>query len=258
MIRRFAILGAALALPVAVSGCESTQDKAAKIQKENARKQKLASMPLTIPKSDPKMKVTETVVLRSKDLNAVVVSIKNTGNKPIADIPIAVSVVNSAGKEVGSNTAPGTDHWLNHVPLIRPGQTFTWVNDQFDPTPSARKARVKVGIGTQVAKPYPDGKLVKPHFFQDPATGTAYTGKVKGNAPVLQMRVVIFSVGRQGGRIVTAGRGVLEKLLPNGGKPQGFTIFYVGANPKTASLTNEIPPVLSPKSAATQETRNAQ
>lgn len=247
MIQRFALIAASIGVIAGLAGCESTQDKAKRVQAENARKAKLAAQPLAVGKQDPHLKVGEKVVLRSRDVNAVVVAVTNTGSKPLADIPIAVNVLNGAGKQVSTNTAAGTDHWLNHIPLIRPGKTFYWVNDQFDPIPSARKAQVKIGSGTVVAKPYPDAKLIKTHFFQDPTSGTSFTGKATGNAPVLQLRLVIFSVGRQGGRIVSAGRGVLEKLLPNGGKPSGFTIFYVGANPKTVSLSNEAPPVLSPK-----------
>lgn len=247
MIRARLLTGLAVIAALSLAGCESTQDKAKRVQAENARKAKLASMPLDVGKANPKLKVQDRVVLRSKDLNAVVVSVTNTGTKPIADIPIAVNVLDGAGKQVSTNTAPGTDHWLNHIPLIRPGQTFYWVNDQFDPVPSARKAQVRVGSGTAVAKPYADAQLIKTHFFQDPTTGTAFTGKAKGTAPVLQERLVVFSVGRQGGRIVSAGRGVLEKLPPKGGKPSGFTIFYVGANPKTVTLSNQAPPVLSPK-----------
>ena len=232
---------------VGLAGCESTQDKAARVQAENARKAKIAAQPLAVGKKDPHLKVQSSTVLRSKDLNAAVVGVTNTGSKALADIPIAVNLLNAAGKQVSTNTAPGTDHWLNHIPLIRPGQTFYWVNDQFDPIPSARKAQVRVGSGVVVSRPYPDAKLIGTHFFQDPTTGTAFTGKATGNAPVLQERLVIFSIGRQGGRIVSAGRGVLEKLLPNRGKPSGFTIFYVGANPKTVSLSNQAPPVLSPK-----------
>jgi len=247
LIRRPALAVSAVLLAAFASGCESTQDKAARVQKENAAKQKIAAQPLTVAKIDRRIKISGITVLRGKDTNAVVVTVVNTSSKPIADIPIAVKVLSGAGKVVTTNTEPGTDHWLNHIPLVRPGQTFYWVNDQFEPLPSARKASVRIGSGVVVPKPYPDAKLIKTSIFEDPVSGAAFTGKAKGNAPVIQERLVVFSVGRQGGRIVSAGRGVLEKLLPNGGKPAGFTIFYVGASPKSVSLSNQAPPVLSPK-----------
>ena len=247
MIRSLRIAAVAVLAAVLVTGCESTQDKAARVQKANALNAKAAAQPLTVATIDRRIKVTGTTVLRGKDTDAVVVAVVNTSSKPIADLPIAVKVFNGSGKVVLTNTAPGTDHWLNHIPLLRPGQTFYWVNDQLDPLPSARKATVRIGPGVVVAHPYPDAQLIKTKFFEDPVSGAAFTGKAKGTAPVLQERLVIFSVGKQGGQIVAAGRGVLEKLLPNGGKPAGFTIFYVGANPKSVSLSNQAPPVLSPK-----------
>jgi hypothetical protein len=247
LIRSLRIAAVAVLAAVLVTGCESTQDKAARVQKANLIRAKIAAQPHIVAAVDHRIKVTGTTVLRGKDTDAVVVAVVNTSSKPIADLPIAVKVFNGLGNVVLTNTAPGTDHWLNHIPLLRPGQTFYWVNDQLDPLPSARKATVRIGPGVVVAHPYPDAQLIKTKFFEDPVSGAAFTGKVKGTAPVLQERLVIFSVGKQGGQIVAAGRGVLEKLLPNGGKPAGFTIFYVGANPKSVSLSNQAPPVLSPK-----------
>ncbi len=247
MIQRRGIAAVAALSALLVTGCESSQDKAARVQKINEARQKVAAQPLTVAKVDRRIKISEVAVLRGKDTDAVVVTVVNTTSKPIADLPIAVNLLNSAGKVIATNTDPGTDHWLNHIPLLRPGKSFSWVNDQFEPLPAARKATVRIGSGAVVPRPYPDAQLIKTRFFADPISGAAFTGKAKGNAPVLQERLVIFSVGRQGGRIVAAGRGVLEKLLPNGGKPAGFTIFYVGANPKSVSLSNEAPPVLSPK-----------
>lgn len=242
---RCAALAAALA--VAVAGCESTQDKAARVQKENAKRQKLASIPLTIPKIDSRIEVTGTTVLRGKEANAVVVSLRNSSGKALADIPIAVQVFSSKGRRIASNTDPGTDHWLNHVPLIRAGQTIDWVNDQFDPDGKAASAKVRVGVGRSLASPYPDAKLLKTHFFKDPISGTSFTGKARSSAPVTQERLVVYSVGRQGGRVVSAGRGVVERLKANGANRSTFTVFYVGADPKTVQLSNLAPPVRSPR-----------
>lgn len=246
-MRRAGAIAVALATTALLPACESTQDKAARIQAENARKLKLASMPLVVAKADRRIDVVSRTVLRGKVATAVVVSLRNRSKSPIADIPIAVDLFDAKGRRLQTNTTPGADHWLNHVPLIRGGQTVDWVQDQFDPEPTARRAAVRVGIGTNVARPFPDAKLLKTHWFQDPISGPAFSGKAKGAAPVLQERVVIYSVGRSGGRVVTAGRGVLEKLAPNGSKASGFTIFYTGSNPKSASLRNLAPPVLNPK-----------
>lgn len=244
-----AVVAIAAAIPVGFGlvGCESTQDKAAKVQAENARRMKLAAMPLTIPKVDSRIETKSSVVLKGKAATAVVVTMRNRSSTAIADIPIAVDVLDSKGSKLQTNTTPGADHWLNHVPLIRAGQTVDWVQDQFDPAPTASRAKVKVGVGRKVTRPYPDAKLLRTKWFSDPISGTAFTGKAKGSAPVMQERVVVYSVGRRGGRVVAAGRGVLEKLAPNGAKTAGFTIFYTGADPKSTSLSNLAPPVLSPK-----------
>lgn len=226
-----------------LSACESTQDKAAKVQAENARRQKLASVPLTIPKVDGNIKVLGTTVLNSNDATAVVVTLRNTGSKAVANVPIAVDVFTGANRRLFSNTTPGLDHWLNHIPMLRPGQTVDWMNDQFTPDPSARKATVRVGVGTPVARPRPDAVLSKQRFFADPVSGTELLGKASNRGDDLQERVVVYSVGRRGGRVVTAGRGVIEKLLPKGSKPSSFTIFFVGADPKSAQLKTHAPPI---------------
>jgi len=225
-----------------LSACESTQDKAAKIQKINAAKEKIAALPLTVKRVDPRIKVVGTVLLHNKNAGAVVVTMRNTSNTAIADIPIAVNLY-SGSKQTATNTTPGNDHWLNHIPLVRAGQTVDWVEDQFDPEPIAKRATVRVGVGKSEKSPLPDATIAGTKFFADPVSGTSLTGKVTNNSTVLQVRPVVYSVGRRGGQVVAAGRGVLEKLLPKGGKPSGFSLFYVGADPKGLQLTSFVPPI---------------
>ena len=169
-----------------LSACESTQDKAAKIQKINAAKEKIAATPLVVKRVDPRIKVVGTALLRNKDAGAVVVTVRNTSNTAIADIPIAVNLY-SGSKQTATNTTPGNDHWLNHIPLVRPGQTVDWVEDQFDPEPIAKRVTVRVGVGKSDKSPLPDATITGTKFFADPVSGTSFTRSVAAAARLSQL-----------------------------------------------------------------------
>jgi len=243
LIRSLSLVVLAGITAAGLSACESTQDKAARIQAENAKQQKLASMPLTIPKADSRIKVLGTTVLTSKDATVVVVTLKNTGSQAVTNVPVVVNVIAANGKKIDTNATPGLEHWLNHIPILRPGQTVDWMDDQFTSNPAAKSATVQVGIGKPDPHPQPDAVLSKQKFFVDPVSGTELNGKATNLTDLLRDRVVVYSVGRQGGRVVTAGRGVIDKLLPKGGKPSPFTIFFVGTDPRSAQLKTFAPPV---------------
>jgi len=54
---------------------------------------------------------------------------------------------------------------------------------------------------------------------------------------------VISCVARRGGRVVAAGRAIVDRLGAKGTKPQLFRIFFIG-NPKGAKLTLFAPPTV--------------
>jgi hypothetical protein len=72
--------------------------------------------------------------------------------------------------------------------------------------------------------------------LENDADGLYAIGVVKNLSKISQANMPIYAVARSGGKIVAAGRALIEKLDPEPQKkPTVFRIFFVG-NPKGAQL----------------------
>lgn len=224
---------------VVLAGCETTQDKAAKLQAEgeaNAASQ----VPLTIPKPDKSIKVLDTTLLNDQNGDAIVVRLKNESKQVVVNAPILVDLIGAGGKSLGKNDAPGIDLSLNHVPLIRPGETVDWVNDQLTPVSEPKSAKVTVGPPPE---PPPKGALPQLDISRGKLTtdpsGVEASGDIANKSKIDQLTLSVYVVAREGNRILAAGRGVIKKLKV--GKPSPYNVFFIG-DPKGGQLTVTAPP----------------
>jgi hypothetical protein len=182
--------------------------------------------------------VGDTTLLHDENGDAIVVPLTNESNQTLVSVPILVEVKN--GKQtVYKNDTAGIDYALNHVALIKPHETFYWVNDQI----TGQGKTVKVRVGEPEVKP-PAGQLPEytvsdPRFSND-FSGVKVSGTVKTDSKVDQSHLILFAVARQGSRIVAAGRGQIKKLKHTA-KPAPYVIYFIG-DPTGADVTIEAPP----------------
>lgn len=237
-MRRCALLLVPAALAIFIfSGCQTTQDKARKLAEQA---QAAAPKPLVITKPNKDVKVVETTLLTDQNGDAVVVTLKNEGKQTLVNTPILVDL-HAGKKSVYKNGIPGLEPALNHVPLMKPGETVDWVNDQL--TPSTKPDSAKVTIGVPVDPPpasIPD-VAVSPPQLENSSLGPKVTGSVTNKSQLDQLKLVIFAVARSGGRVVAAGRGGLKKLKV--GDSHAYTAFFIG-NPSGGDLTVTVPPTV--------------
>jgi hypothetical protein len=224
---------------VSLTACQSSQDKAREIQ---ARAKAAAPKPLVIAHPSKDVKVEGTTLLHDQNGDAIVVELKNESAQTLVNVPILVDIRGANGKSVYENNTAGLDFALNHVAMIKPHESFFWVNDQV--TAEGKKAKVTVG---QPEGKAPSGKL--PTFFtvSPPKAGHDFSGaKVNGTvtdqSKVDQDHLILFAVARQGSRIVAAGRGQI-KALKAGAQPANYTIYFIG-NPAGADVTIQAPPTV--------------
>jgi adenosine/AMP kinase len=127
----------AVALTVAVSGCVSTQQKAAWLHVTDARV--IASQgPTIVRHPGVDVKVAGVTVLRSGKQLAFVVRLRNTTTYPVNDIPVSVGLVGHEGARVYLNRAAGLNYYKTHVVEIPASATETWV------VTTGSRVRVKV------------------------------------------------------------------------------------------------------------------
>jgi hypothetical protein len=222
---------------VALAGCESTIDQARKItaRGEHAFTQREVS----ISKTDRRIRVLGSAIVQDASGTAVVVELRSSAPKPIAQAPILIDVHSRRGKLVFTNDAPGAETDLAHVPLLVPGRVFDWVDDQVLPSGTPAGVLARVGTGKPAAGPLPSIRVSAVHLTNDPANGYAASGQVLNASRITQLHLVLFAIARRGTRIVAAGRAILTRLAA--GKTATFHAYFIG-NPSGATLSVSAPP----------------
>jgi hypothetical protein len=230
------LLVALVAGPLA--GCESTQDKSRRLAAQG--KGLLAEKGVAVSKRAREVKVLSTSVLTDRNGTAAVVTLHNFSKRTLWNLPISIDVRSRRGESVFRNDQPGLEPTLAHVPLLRPRQTFTWVNDQITPAGTARSVKATVGAGT-TADPSRLPKIVLSGqgLQNDPVSGVAAVGFAANRSKLDLRKLVVFAVARSGGRVVAAGKGQIARLKP--GKRVRFKAFFIG-NPRGARVQLSAPP----------------
>jgi hypothetical protein len=226
---------------MALSACESTQDTSARLSK---RAKGLANQQgLRIGRENADVRVRATAVLRDANGIAAVVELQNTGPTQ-ASLPVAIAVDDAKGKPIFRNDAAGLERTLVEMPLLRKGESAWWVNNQVIAAGTPAKVAARVGQArAQAPADTPAIEISNVHTGSD-ADGVFATGIVANRSKIVQKRLTIFCVARRGGRVVAAGRAIIERLPPAPTpKPTKFTVFFIG-NPKGARLEFAAPPTV--------------
>ncbi|MDX6665884.1 MAG: hypothetical protein QOG68_2090 [Solirubrobacteraceae bacterium] len=241
---RAAALAATLLAAVVLSACESTQDKAAKVRA--AGEQALAGRKgLRITQLNKDVSVTGKTILHDANGTAVVVELVNKGKQDEAQVPIGIELTDAKGKKMFANDAPGLEPALVSMPLLPRDKDSFWVHNQIIATGVPAKLAVKVGLPktTDVPAKPPHITLSDIKLDHDDS-GAFVTGQVHNRSSVLQKRVTIFCIAKKGGKIIAAGRGVVDKLPPSPTpKPIRFSVYFIG-NPAGGTLHFTVPPVV--------------
>jgi hypothetical protein len=238
-LRRWTIvLALAVLAGVSLTACETSYDKAKALRAQAAAN---APKPLTISKPNKDVKVDQTALLHDQNGDAIVVELTNQSKQALVNLPLLINIRDAKGKTVFKNDTAGLDFALNHVALIRPGETLYWVNDQIDPGGKS----VKVTVGQPEAKPpkgpLPELEVSEPKLEHD-FSGLKVTGTVTDKSKLDQQHLILFAVARQGGRIVAAGRGQIKALKVEA-KPAPYVIYFIG-DPAGADVTIQAPPTV--------------
>jgi hypothetical protein len=225
-------------LALTLTGCENNIERSARLAK-------LAHHPaptqtgLVITRESPNVKVLATAVLHDENGTAGVVTLRNDSSKPLRDVPVAIVLHNPSGETLYQNNAPGLSAALVSAPLLMPGQRFDWIDDQIQAQGALGTLSVRVGEAPVASGELPQLSVHGVHLSEESASGPSAEGTAVNHSAVAQRELVVFAVGRRGGRIVAAGRAVLPSVPAH--SSTSFQVFFIGS-PKGAQLQLSIPP----------------
>lgn len=237
--------GALVLVALILTGCETTAEKSAKLERQALRAAAHAQhvTGLTITRPSSVIRVLGSTVLHSSEGTAVAVTLENRSSGTVADIPIAVTVRDADGATDYSNNSPGLVHSLVSAPLIAPRGQLTWIDDQVTGTQLSPSATAKVGEGTAVKGAPPVIAVEGAHIFEEPGSGFGAKGTVVNHSTVAQAELVVYATARRGARILAAGRAVLSQVPAGASIP--FQLFFIG-DPRGAQLQVSAPPSTVP------------
>jgi hypothetical protein len=239
-VRRAASSGGVLAfmlvgLALTLSGCETTAEKSAKLERAAKHVAHAAQTGLTIAHPSAVVKVLSSeIVDRSQGAAAVVLTLHNDSATALGEVPIAVSLKDAKGALLYSNATPGLAKTLTSIALLAPHATATWIDDQIQAS-GATSVAAEVGEGKPVSAGAPAQLSV--HATR-PQEGSV-EGTLTNGSSTAQSELVIYAVARRGSRVVAAGRAVLASVPAGASTP--FQVFFVG-DPQGAQLQLSAPP----------------
>ncbi|MGA2321009.1 MAG: hypothetical protein ABSG95_09770 [Solirubrobacteraceae bacterium] len=237
-MRWAALVASALALALALAGCETTAEKSAKLEREAGKHVTRAQAGLSIKRASAYVKVLGEVIVRSREGAAAAVTLRNTSSRTLLEVPIAITVTDAEGRTLFENNAPGLEGALVSIPSLPAHDEFTWVDDQLPPSDAAAAVLARVGEAASSSAALPVMGIAGVHLTEDPTNGVGAAGTVTDRSPVAQRKLVVFGVARRAGRIIAAGRAVLPEVAA--GASVAFQLFFIG-DPRGAQLAMSAP-----------------
>lgn len=116
---------ACLPLVGALAACETTQETSDRL-KIRADRILASRQPVTVKEAHPNVRVVEAESLRAGKRAAVAVTLRNTGNRLLSDLPVAVGI-GAGGGQVLVNRGTSFRYFEAHTPVLAPRQETTWV-----------------------------------------------------------------------------------------------------------------------------------
>jgi hypothetical protein len=234
-------LAALVLVALALTGCESNQERSAKLEKAAKRQQReagqrtaLAQRAMTITQQSTKVNVSATAVVHSSEAAAAIVTLHNLSDTALRDVPIQITVKDAHGASVYMNDTPGTSQTLISAALLPAHGVLTWIDDQVQATGAPASVSAQIGEGKPATGAIPKLSVVSAHLSEDAEA----EGDVVNHSGVAQQELVVYGVARKAGRIIAAGRAVLPSAPTGTSTP--FQLFFVG-DPAGAQLEFSAP-----------------
>lgn len=233
--------GVALAMvalmALALTGCETTAEKSAKLEKLEAKHTTPAQKGLSIARASTQVEVLGATVVRDSEGAAAAITVRNTTAHTLRSAPIAITVKNASGQTVFQNNAPGLEAALTSIPSLPAHGSVTWVDDQIPSAGAPVSVSAIVGEASIVSGTEAEPRIeIEGPRVGEASSGEAAPGTVRNRSKIAQRSLVVFAVARRAGTIVAAGRALLPEVAAGASTP--FQMFFIG-NPSASGTQIE-------------------
>jgi hypothetical protein len=233
---RAAAAVALLAL-LALSGCETTAEKSAKLEKAAHHERLAAAQGLSITRQSADVQVLGAILIHGAEGAAAIVTLRNDSDHTLKSVPIAITVKDAHGSTLFQNNAPGLEAALTTLASLPAHGEATWVDDQVPASGAPASVSAIAGESASVSGALPRIVVSAVHASEEGGT-TGAGGTVHNSSGVTQQTLVVYVLARRGGRVVAAGRAVLPEVSAGASLP--FQAFLQGS-PSGARLEASAP-----------------
>ena len=202
---------AAVAVGVLLSGCATTQQEAARLQLNDARIRASEQRTLVTVPGDA-VDVTRVTRLTAGGRTAFVVQVRNTGRRPVSDLPISVGIRVGRKRPVYINQQSPLElsYFDSHLPLIAAGRSLTWVYTTGRHLPAHARAIAVVGGTPSNAAPGTNTPpVIRARAVALTPPGVAGTSRLavslRNLSSVPQYQLQVYAFAERAGRYVAAG-----------------------------------------------------
>lgn len=205
-----------------LSGCVSTQDK-------NARAKLVADRtvegrkPLWLGGRSRDVQVLRVDRVRGRHGGALVVTLRNGGERALTDVPIVVGVRGAGDRRHELNGGRGLAWFQTHVPAIGAGETTTWIYTTRQALPAGRPYAVAGRANEAGTLPRIAATVVRAPAARHAAAGRRSAARrhpapaavrvaLASESDVPQFGLQVYAVVRAHGRVVAAGTATVRHL----------------------------------------------
>ena len=224
MVRSASAIAATLVIG-ALTGCTTTQQKAARLRLNSARI-RTTQLPTRIGESDAQVRVSGLSLVRQPGRTALVVTVQNDGPNALSDLPVIVGYRVGHGRPTYLNAAAGLGYFQSHLPVIAGHGTLHWVLTNSLAVPLGGRPFARVGSTAAVStNPPADLPAIRIEQVSRAPHGRLRLRVVNASG-VPQLQLPVYAVAEHGDRVVAAGQTTIEQL--GSGAHATITLTLIG------------------------------
>jgi hypothetical protein len=222
-LRPLAAAGVVVVLAGAVTGCVSTQDKAARLRL-NSDRIRASQSATRVAAGSPPVSVDAVAVVSAGRGTAFVVTVRNASDRAVSDLPISVGYRRDR-RRVYVNASDALGYFASHLPVIAAHRQFVWVYTGRRLPRHARPFAIVGGRPTVTAAISGSPPVIHAGT-QRAGAGEVLEVAVRNPSGVPQYQLPVYAVAKWRGRATAAGVGTVKEL--DGGATQTLRLRLVG------------------------------